>query len=140
MPALQMHSKLLSGKFEEALSYYKDAKNQSWKKPEQEVVDSMPVFFPFDNLAYTYARLLALSGKNKAAMQQIKNLVDASFNYEQVLLNDAALASLRKTKTWRRLMQRYDFSEAGEDDAGPKTLTNYNTLHYRIPGSSYNPR
>jgi hypothetical protein len=69
----------------------------------------------------------------------LKELLDSGFSYQQVLFNDPALAQLRKTKKWKKMLEGYSFTEGTDENGLSPQTTNYQTVEYRIPGSNFNP-
>ena len=130
---------LLSGQLKKALRYCRDSLHTKTPLAEEFPADPLSKAMAFDNPGYTAARIHAMLKENIKAISTLKTLLDSGFNNIYVLKNDPAFASLRKTKKWKKMWAGYDFAPMEENLDKPLVTIFYFLLHYRIPGSNFNP-
>ena len=85
-------------------------------------------------VAYSKARLEALTHKNIAALKTLENLFKNGFHLYYVLRNDEAWNALRQTVGRKKMMEKYPFTNIYKDaeEAG-NSNTNYDVEKIRIP-------
>lgn len=82
---------------------------------------------------YTKARIWALVGDERKAIETLKISIDSGFIYQYVLNTDPAWDKMRATKKWGKLMMGYEFENKNEALAFDTETINYFTVLYRIP-------
>jgi predicted Zn-dependent protease len=137
--AIYIQHFMQNGQLAKALLYYRDSLRAITKPSDDLTGEGMRKVVEFDNLFYTEARILAMKNQDRRTLASIKQLLDSGFAYQQVLMNDPVLARLRKTKKWKRLLEGYSFPGVPEEAESVPGNMNYSTVHYRIPGSDFNP-
>jgi hypothetical protein len=137
--AIYIQHFMQNGQLAKALLYCRDSLRAITKPSDDLTGEGMRKVVEFDNLFYTEARILAMKNQDRRTLASIKQLLDSGFAYQQVLMNDPVLARLRKTKKWKRLLEGYSFPGVPEEAESVPGNMNYSTVHYRIPGSDFNP-
>lgn len=97
-------SKLLEGKINEAINFYKKS------MAEQELNTG------YSNYAnYTLARLYAKTGNANEAFKYLQLAIKAGFNYSFILENDSYIESLRKTPKWQTMINGMSLKKYKKD-------------------------
>ncbi len=130
------------GAYLSALSLAKDTNLYKYKNAGLAVPETQTDSLQIDkenyyNLLYTQIRLNTLLNENKTVLKLLKNLLDSTEGYDQVIKYDPVFKKIRNKKYWKKLVSKYDLPEnelPAEEDA-PKTWKS--SLNYRIPKSTY---
>lgn len=122
--------------YEKAISLLKDSLNFKIKEANQaemEATEQTAEIEKYYNSIYTQIRLYAFLKNNKAAISLLKELLDSGAVNEKVLIYDPLLNNIRKKRSWKRLLSKFDLQHqhlpAKQDD---ENLWR-SSLDYRIP-------